>query len=69
VLLGDKILLNKADFHSVIAASRKYHRIKSGETLSYLAVRYNTTVSKILKINPKLNINSIIGIGMKIRVR
>ncbi|MBT4916402.1 MAG: peptidoglycan DD-metalloendopeptidase family protein [Formosa sp.] len=69
VLLGDKILLKKADFHSVIAASRKYHRIKSGETLSYLAVRYNTTVSKILKINPKLNINSIIGIGMKIRVR
>jgi len=69
LLIGDKILLKKADFHSVIAASRKYHKIKSGETLSYLAVQYNTTVSKILKINPKLNINSIIGIGMKIRVR
>ena len=69
VLLGDKILLKKADFHSTIAASRKYHKIKSGQTLSHLAVRYNTTVSKILKINRKLNMKSIIGIGMKIRVR
>ena len=68
LLLGDKILLKKADFHSSIAASRKYHTIKSGLTLSHLAVRYNTTVSKILKINLKLDMNSIIGIGMKIRV-
>jgi len=69
LLLGDKILLKKADFHSSIAASRKYHTIKSGQTLSHLAVRYSTTVSKILKINRKLDMNSIIGIGMKIRVR
>ena len=69
LLLGDKILLKKSDFHSTIAASRKYHKIKSGQTLSHLAVRYNTTVSKILKINRKLSMNSIIGIGMKIRVR
>ena len=69
LLLGDKILLKKADFHSSVAASRKYHTIKSGQTLSHLAVRYSTTVSKILKINRKLDMNSIIGIGMKIRVR
>jgi hypothetical protein len=69
ILLGDKILLKKADFHSSIAASRKYHKIKSGQTLSHLAVQYNTTISKILKINRKLNMNSIIGIGMKVRVR
>jgi LysM repeat protein len=69
LLLCDKILLKKADFHSSVAASRKYHTIKSGLTLSHLAVRYNTTVSKILKINLKLDMNFIIGIGMKIRVR
>ena len=69
LLLGDKILLKKSDFHSAIAASRKYHKIKSGQTLSHLAVRYNTTVSKILRINRNLSMNSIIGIGMKIRVR
>ena len=39
LLLGDKILLKKADFHSSIAAWRKYHTIKSGLTLSHLAVR------------------------------
>tara|TARA_B100000795_G_scaffold252256_1_gene221687 strand:- start:715 stop:1611 length:897 start_codon:yes stop_codon:yes gene_type:complete len=69
VLLGNKLLLKKSDFHSTIAASRKYHKITSGQTLSHLAVRYNTTVSKILKINRNLNMKSVIGIGKKIRVR
>ena len=69
VLLGNNLLLMKSDFHSTISASRKYHTIISGQTLSHLAVKYNTTVSRILKINRNLNTNSIIGIGKKIRVR
>ena len=69
VLLEDNLLLKKSDFHSTISASRKYHKITSGQTLSHLAVKYNTTISKILKLNRNLNRNSIIGIGKKIRVR
>lgn len=69
VLLGNNLLLKKSDFHSTISASKKYHKITSGQTLSHLAVKYNTTVSKILKINGNLNMNSIIGIGKRIRVR
>lgn len=69
VLLGNNLLLKKSDFHSTISASKKYHKITYGQTLSHLAVKYNTTVSKILKINGNLNMNSIIGIGKRIRVR
>jgi LysM repeat protein len=68
-LLSESILLKKSDFHSTIATSRKYHTIKSGETLSHLAVSYHTKVSKILDLNSNLKRDSIIRIGQKIRVR
>jgi LysM repeat protein len=68
-LLSESILLKKSDFHSTIATSRKYHTIKSGETLSHLAVRYHTKVSKILNLNSNLKRDSIVRIGQKIRVR
>ena len=69
VLLNNEILLKKSDFHATIAASRKYHVIKSGQTLSHLAVIYHTKTSSILNINPNLNENSIIKVGQKIRVK
>lgn len=48
---------------------RKYHKVKSGDTLSYIAKKHNTSTNKILKINKNLSINSILQIGQKIRVR
>ena len=48
---------------------RKYHKVKSGETLSHISVKYNTSTKKILKLNKNLKINSILQIGQKIRVR
>jgi len=48
---------------------RKYHKVKSGNTLSSIAKKYNTSVNKILKINKDIRITSILQIGQKIRVR
>lgn len=48
---------------------RKYHKVKSGNTLGYIAITYNTSVKKILKINKGLKSTSILQIGQKIRVR
>ena len=48
---------------------RKYHKVKSGNTLGFIAITYNTSVKKILKINKGLKSTSILQIGQKIRVR
>lgn len=48
--------------------SAKYVVIKSGDTLSGLAKKYNTSVKTLCKLN-KINANSIIRIGQKLRVR
>lgn len=48
---------------------RKYHKVKSGNTLGYIAITYSTSVKKILKINKGLKSTSILQIGQKIRVR
>ena len=48
---------------------KKYYKLKSGDYIGKVAVKYNTTVKKILKLNPKLkNLNSL-QIGQVIRVR
>lgn len=69
VLLSNQILLKKSDFHISKMPSKRYHVIKSGQTLSHLAVKYNTTISKILKINPSIQVNSVLKIGQKVRVK
>ena len=69
--------LTKSDFSWVAVNNKKaaannkkkYHKLKSGDYIGKLAVKYNTTVKKILKLNPKLkNLNSL-QIGQVIRVR
>ena len=69
VLLSNQILLKKSDFHISKMPSKRYHVIKAGQTLSHLAVKYNTTISKILKINPRIQVNSVLKIGQKVRVK
>lgn len=46
----------------------KWITVKSGDTLSGLAKRYGTSVNTLCKLN-KINANSIIRIGQKLRVR
>ena len=47
-----------------------YYTVKSGDTLSGIAKKYDTTVSAIQKLNPTLikNVNLILT-GWKIRVK
>lgn len=58
----NSLLKKKAD------KKAKYHTVKSGETLSGIAIRYKTTVSSLQKLNNISNPN-IIYTGQKIRVK
>ena len=72
-LIGEGILLKKSDFHSTIQASRKYHTIKSGETLGHIAMKYYgdwSGVQKIIKMNTSIKDETTpLKIGKKIRVK
>ena len=46
----------------------KYYRLRAGETISDVAVRFNTTVEELLKLNPKIEPTQLT-IGQRIRVR
>jgi murein DD-endopeptidase MepM/ murein hydrolase activator NlpD len=46
----------------------RYHRVRNGETLSYIAHRYGTTITQLCKLN-RLNRNSILRVGRSIRYR
>ena len=46
----------------------KYYRLRAGETISDVAVRFNTTVRALLKLNSKIKPNQL-RIGQRIRVR
>ena len=51
------------------AEAMKWHTIKSGDTLTRIAINNGTTVSAICKLNPGLSSKSTLRIGRKIRVR
>lgn len=50
-------------------AAMKYHTIKSGDTLSGIAHRYGTTVSRICSLNQNLKPTTVLRLGRKIRVK
>jgi len=65
-----KLHITKKDFEwKKQWTERRYHKVKSGNTLSHIAEKHNTSVKKILKINKGIKITSILQIGQKIRVR
>ena len=49
-------------------AAMKYHKVKSGDTLSGIAKKYGTTVRKLCQLN-KIKETSVIRIGQSLRVR
>lgn len=51
------------------AEAMRWHTIKSGDTLSRIAINNGTTVTAICKLNPGLTPKSTLRIGRKIRVR
>jgi len=50
-------------------AAMRYHTIRSGDTLSGIAVKYGTTVSRICSLNQNLKPTTILRLGRKIRVK
>ena len=64
---SDTLVLSFKDFEYLIDLRRaKYHKVRKGETLGHIALRYGTTVTKICKLN-HISRNSMIRIGQKIR--
>ncbi|MEF2709852.1 MAG: LysM domain-containing protein, partial [Pseudoruminococcus massiliensis] len=45
-----------------------YYTVKSGDTLSYIAYRYSTTVDKLVSLNNIKN-RDLIYVGQRIRVK
>ena len=68
-LACDTLLLAPENFSYLkTARSKKYHTIRSGDTLSGIARKYGTSLSAICSLNG-MNRNSTIYAGRKIRVR
>ena len=51
-----------------VKSDKVYYIVKSGDTLSYIAYRYNTTVDKLVSLNNIKN-RDLIYVGQKIRVK
>lgn len=49
--------------------SYRYYYVKKGDTLSGIAKKYNTTVNKLMELNPSIKDKNKIYIGQKLRVK
>ena len=58
----------KVSTTSTVKSDKVYYTVKSGDTLSYIAYRYNTTVDKLVSLNNIKN-RDLIYVGQKIRVK
>jgi LysM repeat protein len=46
----------------------RYYKLRAGETLSDVAVRFDTTVDQLLALNPRVKPTALI-VGQRIRIR
>ena len=53
---------------ATVKSDKVYYTVKSGDTLSYIAYRYNTTVDKLVSLNNIKN-RDLIYVGQRIRVK
>ena len=53
---------------STVKSDKVYYTVKSGDTLSYIAYKYNTTVDKLVSLNNIKN-RDLIYVGQRIRVK
>jgi LysM repeat protein len=47
---------------------RRFYRLRAGETLSDVAIKYDTTVEQLLALNPGIEPTNLI-VGQRIRVK
>jgi LysM repeat protein len=59
-----------ATTHTATTRHRRpqYYRLRAGETISDVALRFNTTVAALLALNPKIQPTQL-SVGQRIRVR
>ena len=73
-LLSENLFISKNTFSYIKkygasnSSSSKYHKIRSGDTLYGLALKYGTSLNKISKLN-NIKADKILQIGEQIRVR
>lgn len=68
-LVTDTLQLNQEHFaYLKEARAKKYHRIRSGDTLSAIARRYGTSVGTLCRLN-HISRNKILRIGQSVRYR
>lgn len=64
---GDEKIIEEEKRIAAEKAARRYHTVKSGETISHICIKEHVSQAKIKQLNPGLNIDRI-SIGQKIRV-
>lgn len=71
-LISDTLKITKSSFYYLSDIKKlkeaKYHKIRSGDTLSHIAAKYHTTVSRICSLNG-IRKTSLLRAGKRIRVR
>ena len=68
IYIGQKLKVKGNLTSTSTTSTKKYHTVRSGDTLGSIAQRYNTTVSKLQRLNPSVNPRRM-QIGQKIRVK
>ena len=59
---------SSSSFASSASGDKRYHRVRSGDTLSSIARRNRTSVSRICQLN-RIRPTTVLQIGRNIRVR
>jgi LysM repeat protein len=49
-------------------AQRRYYRVRNGDTLAAIAIRFNTTVAELERLNPKAKATALY-IHLRLRVK
>ncbi|MDD2593647.1 MAG: LysM peptidoglycan-binding domain-containing protein, partial [Bacteroidales bacterium] len=60
IVVGQKLIINPTQ-KSISSSGNKVHMVKSGETLSSIALKYNTTVNEIMKKNNLKSTKIVVG--------
>jgi LysM repeat protein len=53
---------------TTVVKRKRFYRLRTGETLSDVAIRFNTTVEQLLALNPGIEPTNL-NVGQRIRVR
>ena len=71
----DKLIKAGYDYYAVqkrvndLMPLKQYYIVKSGDTLTWIAKKYNTTVNELIKLNKNIKDPNLIYLGQKIRVK